>query len=133
MARHYDSDAIPTVYNFFEDVPSTEVREGVHQQVFRGLDAMVGFTKLTPGMEPGPHSHPWEQIAFIFSGTCDFHVGDEVVSVEEGDIFEIPPGETHYAVPNSDEPCINLDVWPLREDYLDRTDYQTEFVRYEDE
>lgn len=131
MARHYKEDEIPEVYNFVEDIPGREVREGVHQKVFRGLNGLVGFTTLEPGMEPGPHSHPWEQIAFIYSGTCDFHVGDEVVSVEEGDIFVIPPGETHYAVPNSDEPCVNLDFWPLREDYLDRTEYQSEFIRYE--
>jgi len=129
MARQYDESAIPSVYNL-EDIPSTEVREGVHQQVFRGMDAIIGFTRLEPEMEPGPHSHPWEQIAFIYDGSCTFHVGDDSVEVEKGDVLFIPPDVEHYAEATN-ETCFNLDVWPLREDYLDRTDYQDEWVKHE--
>lgn len=92
---------------------------------------MIGRTVLEPGCEVGPHSHPWEQIAYIESGACDFHLGEEVVQVSEGDIFVIPGGVEHYADPTGyDEPVVNLDAWPLREDYLPRTFYQDEFEEY---
>lgn len=132
MVRHYDEDRIPTVYNL-EDIPGFDIRTGVTQQVFRGLDLLVGFTTIEPEMEAKPHSHPWEQITIIFEGQCDFTVGDETFAVEEKDVFFIPPDVEHYAEPNSEEPCINLDLWALREDYLPRTDYQTEFVDYDAE
>lgn len=129
MVRDWHDDEVPAVYNWYEDIPTVELREGVRQQVFRGMHAVIGLTELDPGCEVGPHSHPWEQLAFILEGECDFHVGDEVVQVGPGDMFFIPPSAEHYADPTGyDETVVNLDVWPLREDYLPRTDYQTEWV-----
>lgn len=134
MVRQWHDDAVPTVYNWYEDIPTVEIREGVYQQVFRGMHSIIGLTKLEPSLEPGPHSHPWEQLAFILEGECDFHVGDEVLQVGPGDMFFIPPSVEHYADPSDyDEPVVNLDVWPLREDYLPRTEYQSEWVEYDNE
>lgn len=132
MVRHYHEDEIPTVYNI-EDIPGFDIRQGVEQKIFRGIDLMLGFTTLEPGMQAKPHSHPWEQITIIFEGQCDFTVGNETIAVEEKDVFFIPPGVDHYAEPNSDEPCVNLDLWALREDYVHRAKYQSEFVTYDDE
>lgn len=127
MVQHYDPEAIPQVYHI-DDIPTHDTREGVQSRAFRGVDTMVGIGTLHPEMEAKPHSHPWEQVVYIVDGECDFHVGDEVVSVEEGNIFVIPPDVEHCAETTSDEPCLNMDIWPLREDYLYRTEYQNEFV-----
>jgi quercetin dioxygenase-like cupin family protein len=127
MVRHYDPEEIPAVYNVFEDIPQRKVREGVYQRMFRGLNLTMSWVRIEPGMETRPHSHPWEQVVFVVEGTADFHVDGEHISVEEGDVFFIPPNVEHYEEPNSDEPCILMDIWQMREGFLDLTDYQTEF------
>lgn len=131
MPRQYHPEKIPQVYNI-DDMPATEIRDGVSQKVFRGLDSLIGITTLEPGLETAPHSHPWEQVAYIMEGSCEFYVGDRSVHVAEGDMFVIPPGVDHYADP-TEESVVNLDVWPLREDYLPRSKYQKEFVTYDHE
>lgn len=128
MVQHYDPAQIPAVYNI-DDIPEYNTRPGVTSRTFRGVDSMVGLATLGPEMEPKPHSHPWEQVVFIHDGSTKFHVGDEVVELSTGDIMVIPPGVEHCAAPHTDEPCTNVDIWPLREDYLHRTEYQTEFLR----
>lgn len=126
MVRRYDADEIPAVYNVSE-MPVHEREPGVQQRYFRGLDTLAGFTRVTSEREEAsPHSHPWEQLCFIVDGACDFHVGDETVSVEEGDIFFVPPDTPHYSDPPEDE-CTIMFFGPLREDYAERTAYQTEF------
>lgn len=127
MVRHYDPEEIPAVYNVFEEVPEREVREGVTIRMFRGLNLTMSWVRIEPGMETRPHAHPWEQIVHVLEGSADFHVGDEVVSVSAGDVFLIPPDVEHYEEPNSDEPCLLMDIWQLREGFLDLTAYQREF------
>lgn len=125
MVREYDSDEIPAVYAK-EELPVHEGSTGVTQQYFRGLDTLVGFTRLTSEKTASPHSHPWEQINFVLEGACEFHVGDEVVRATAGDIFVIPPDVPHTAEPPT-EPCEILFTGPLREDYAVKTEYQREF------
>jgi quercetin dioxygenase-like cupin family protein len=112
-----------------DEIPAVEVRDGVRKQVLREVDSMVGVSTLEPGLEVGPHSHPWERIAFILEGECAFQVVDDVVRVGEGDLFVVPPNVEHYADPSPyDEGVVNVDVWPLQEGYLPRTEYQSEFA-----
>lgn len=127
MVRAYDEAAIPSVYNL-QDVPAVRDEPGVTQKVFRGLDQMVGFTVIRPEKEDAePHSHPYEQVNMLVEGRLDFVVGDERVSLEPYDILEIPPGVEHTSRVASDEPAVLLAFWPLREDRLWATEYQTEF------
>lgn len=126
MVQHYHPDQIPQVYNI-RDIPEFDTRPGVTSRAFRGVDTMVGLSTLEPEMEPKPHSHPWEQVVFIHEGRTKFHVADEVVELSEGDVFVIPPSVEHCAEPFEDDSCVNVDIWPLREDYLYRTEYQSEF------
>lgn len=127
MVQHYDREAIPQVYNI-DEIPTFDTREGVESRAFRGVDTLVGIASLYPEMERKPHRHPWEQVVCILEGECNFHVDDEVVSVSKGDMFVIPPDVEHCAETTSDEPCLNMDIWPLREDYVYRTEYQEEFL-----
>lgn len=125
MVRDYLEDEIPAIYSR-DEMPVHESSPGVTQQYFRGLDTLVGFTTLTPEKTANPHSHPWEQINFVLEGECDFHVGDEIVTVSEGDIFTIQPGVSHTAEP-PEETCTIMFTGPLREDYAAKTEYQREF------
>jgi quercetin dioxygenase-like cupin family protein len=80
---------------------------------------------LEPGMEVRPHSHPFEQLAYILAGRVRFTVGDEVVEVGAGEVLRIPPDVVHCGEPIGSETAINLDVFaPVRDDYRHLTEYQ---------
>lgn len=41
------------------------------------------------------HSHPTDEVYFVFSGKGYCHIGGERFAVESGDVVEIPPDVTH--------------------------------------
>lgn len=95
-----------------------KVREGVERKAFSGQGATVALNRLMPGHEPRPHHHPHEQIAYILSGTMDFHVNGEVHRVAAGGLLVIPPNAEHWGVVVGDQPVLNLDVFtPKRAEY----------------
>lgn len=109
----------------WKSLPREEVRPGVTRTAFRGDNAMMVMNWLEPGMEVKPHSHPFEQLAFIISGRVRFTVGDDVVEVGAGEVLRIPPNVIHCGEPVGDEVAVNLDVFaPVREDYRHLTAYQ---------
>ena len=76
-------------------------------------------------METRPHSHPFEQLAYIVSGRMKFVIGDDVFEAAAGSMIRIPPNIEHYGEPIGDEPVLNLDVFsPIREDYKHLVEYQ---------
>lgn len=99
-------------------LPWKHIRPGVEQKAFSGNGATLALHRLQPGHEPKPHKHPNEQLAYIVSGTADFHVGDKIVRLGPGGIIAIPPGVMHHAVVVGDEEVINIDVFtPARPEY----------------
>lgn len=94
------------------------IRAGVEQKAFSGNGATIALHRLQPDHEPKPHKHENEQIAYIVSGTVDFHVGDEVVRMGPGSVIAVPPNTMHHAVVIGDEEVINIDVFtPARPEY----------------
>lgn len=94
------------------------IRPGVAQKAFSGNGATIAMHRLQPDHEPKPHSHIYEQIAYIVSGTVDFHVGDEVIRMGPGSIITVPSNVIHHAVVVGDEEVINIDVFtPARPEY----------------
>ncbi|MCX2698278.1 cupin domain-containing protein [Ochrobactrum chromiisoli] len=94
------------------------IRAGVEQKAFSGNGATLALHRLQPGHEPKPHKHPNEQIAYIVSGTADFHIGESVTRMGPGGIVVIPPDIMHHAVVVGDEEVINIDVFtPARPEY----------------
>lgn len=127
MVRKYNPSEIPSVYNLRE-APVAKEGTGFEQVVFRGLDQMVGMTTIGPEREDKPpHSHPWEQMNIVMDGEVDFIVDNERISLSKHDAVEIPPDVPHASRAVSDEPATLLAFWPLREDRVDATEYQTEF------
>jgi len=111
-------------YNWNE-LPRETARHGLERVGFRGDHAMVVMNWLYPGFIPRPHSHPFEQLAFIVQGRVRLHVGDEIFECGPGSMVRVPPDVVHWAEPVGDEVCLNLDVFsPVREDYLHLVDYQ---------
>ncbi len=94
------------------------VREGVERKAFSGDGATMALHRLWPGHEPRPHSHPYEQLVYIMAGKVAFHVGDEMIVLEEGGLLVVPPNVLHHAEVIGNEPVLNLDVFvPRRADY----------------
>lgn len=102
----------------WNDMEWKPIRAGVDQKAISGEGATVALHRLQPDHEPKPHKHPHEQIAYIISGSVDFHVGDEVIRMGPGGMLVVPPDTMHYAVVVGDEEVINLDVFtPRRPEY----------------
>ena len=55
-------------------IPWTPVRPGVERKAFSGEGATVALHRLMPKHEPRPHSHSYEQIAYILAGQMRFHI-----------------------------------------------------------
>ncbi len=109
----------------WDSLPKEVVRPGVERTGFSGDNVLMVMNWLQPGMETRPHSHPFEQLAYIVSGRMKFVVGDEVFDAEPGCVIRIPPNVEHYGEPIGDEPVLNLDVFsPIREDYRHLVEYQ---------
>jgi quercetin dioxygenase-like cupin family protein len=108
--------AIPQID--WSSIPWKPVRPGVERKGFTGNGSTVALHRLHPGHQAIPHQHPHEQIAYIISGTIDFHVGEEVIRLGPGGLIAIPPNTMHHGVVVGDEPVLNLDVFtPTRPEY----------------
>jgi quercetin dioxygenase-like cupin family protein len=126
MVRDYDRGEIPTKYSL-DDLPARE-GEGSTQHFLRGIDSMVGVTKLDPGREADAHSHPWEQLTVVVDGSCRFYVDGTRMDAAAGDAFFVPPDAEHRAV-TDDDACTLLFAGPLREDalaYVDQAEFPTD-------
>lgn len=109
----------------WDTLPREEVRPGVSRTAFRGDNALMVMNWLQPGMEVRPHSHPFEQLAYILAGRVKFTIGENVVEVGPGEMVRIPPDVMHCGEPIGDEVAVNLDVFaPVRDDYRHLTAYQ---------
>ena len=96
-----------------------EVRKGIKRKVFTGEGATMALNFIEPGHDPKPHSHVHEQLVYIITGECYFHVDKDMYPLTEGGLLYIPPNVEHYIVVKGKEPVINLGIFsPKRSDYL---------------
>jgi len=109
----------------WDTLPKEVVRPGVERCGFSGDQVLMVMNWLEPGMQVNPHSHPFEQLAYIIQGTMKFVIGDEVFEAGPGTMIRIPPDVEHYGEPIGTETVLNLDVFsPIREDYKHLVEYQ---------
>jgi quercetin dioxygenase-like cupin family protein len=109
----------------WDSLPKEAVRPGVERVGFSGENVLMVMNWLQPGMDVRPHSHPFEQLAYIVSGRMKFTVGDEIFDAGPGSVIRIPPDVVHCGEPQGDEPVLNLDVFsPIRDDYRHLVEYQ---------
>jgi quercetin dioxygenase-like cupin family protein len=129
MVRDYDRAAIPSAYDL-ADAPTVRDEPGFTQSVFRGVDQLIGFSQIGPAYPDGePHTHPYEQANLLVDGRVDMLIDGEVVELRPYDAVTIPPEVPHTARAVAGESATLVAFWPLREDRLDGTEYQTEFPR----
>ena len=103
----------------WEDVPDEPVRPGVRRRGFGTENVLLVLNECEPGMDLRPHSHDFDQIAFITRGRAVYHIGEEPNEVGPGSVMLIPAGVEHYIEPLGEETVENIDVFaPARGDYL---------------
>jgi quercetin dioxygenase-like cupin family protein len=87
----------------------------------RGDQSLITVNWFHPGIpaEAPPHSHPFDQVSFVFQGTLEFDVDGQTYVVSAGEVLLIPADAPHTARLLGDEVALNVDVYaPVREDYL---------------
>jgi quercetin dioxygenase-like cupin family protein len=102
------------------DLPVDRVGSTYRMAALGGDDATVGLHWFEPDHPPwpAPHSHPYDQLAFVLQGAMRFTLGDETRDVVGPAVVWIPADMPHSADVIGDEPCFNLDVFGLvREDF----------------
>ena len=89
-----------------------EVVDGVYlTQLAAGEEMSVLHYHIYPGARVPEHSHPHEQVGFVYSGTVTFEVGGEEFVLGTGESYSIPGDEPHAAVNNADHPVDGIDVF----------------------
>lgn len=117
------------VHSVLAELPCESVADGVlTRTAIRGDGCLITMNWLQPHhAEQPPHSHPFDQTAFLFQGTMEFDVGEERFEVKAGEVLQIPANAPHTARVIGDEVAFNIDVFaPVREDYLYLTEHQVE-------
>ena len=111
----------------WKDLEREDVREGVRRSGFGTENVLIVLNECTPGMAGNPHTHEFDQIAYIESGRGTYHIGEVAHPIEPGSILLIPAGEVHEIVPEGDEVVRNIDIFtPLRGDLAHLLDWMSE-------
>lgn len=97
--------------------PAVEAAEGVHlAQLAAGERASLQHFRIDPGATVAPHDHPHEQVGWLVSGRLAFDVDGTERSVDAGDSYAIPGGETHGATNPGTEAAVGVELFvPARE------------------
>src|SRR6516225_11223367 len=75
-------------------------------------DALVAFNWIQPGHPEVPHhSHPYDQLALILSGTLELDLDGDVYTVAAGELLYIPAGVPHTGKVIGDEVVLNIDLF----------------------
>ena len=117
------------IHSIIADLPRESVADGaLTRAAVRGDASMITMNWLQPHHEEQPqHSHPFDQIAFVFEGVMEFDVGEERFLVRAGEVLQIPARVPHTARVVGDEVAFNIDVFaPVRDDYLHLTAHQND-------
>lgn len=91
------------------------------RKFFTGKNATVAFLTLKEGCVVPEHSHESEQFSYISTGSLQFRIGGEDVTVSAGEVVHIPSRVPHSAVALVDS--TGIDVFsPIRTDWVDGSD-----------
>lgn len=115
----------PAAYRF-DQLPVDYLKPGLSRTGIRTDDSLVTINWFAPGFRSsGQHSHPFDQLSFVLTGTLAFFVGDETYTLRAPSVLHIPGDVPHGAQPVGDEQVLNVDVFaPIRDDFRHLTSYQ---------
>ncbi len=99
-----------------EDLPVTEMLEGVFRRAVYLEGVMLTFFDFEPGRQIPEHAHPHEQISYVLEGEMVFTLDGQTCTLRAGEGATIPSNVPHSAT--FPGPARVMDAWhPVREDY----------------
>lgn len=106
----------------WSEVETEQLNPLLTRQFITGAQAMLSRIVLTKGCLVPTHSHPNEQLAFVFQGALRFVLSDGTThTVRSGEVLVIPGNLAHSA--EALEDTINFDIFaPPRQDWIDKDD-----------
>jgi quercetin dioxygenase-like cupin family protein len=81
----------------WDQLPLEKVTEMVARKVIAGADDVVAQTYLKKGALVPRHAHAAEQMVYVLQGALRAIVGDEEITVREGELLRIPRRAAHQA------------------------------------
>jgi quercetin dioxygenase-like cupin family protein len=105
----------------WDEVPVETVNPLLDRQMVVGEQVMVARLHLKKGCVVPMHSHHNEQITHVQSGSMQFTVNGQEITVRSGEFLCIPPNAPHTALVLED--TVDIDIFtPPRQDWIDKTD-----------
>ncbi|KKB11284.1 cupin [Devosia geojensis] len=104
VSRTTDGQKVPTSWG--------ELNWKITNDTMSGTEMTLGTCRIEPGQRNPLHSHPnCEEFLYVMSGSCEHKLGEEVVTLNAGDVIRIPRDVPHWARCTSSEPMIALIVF----------------------
>ena len=101
----------------WDEIALEKITEMISQKIVAGDREMLAQIYLKRGALVPMHSHESEQMTYILQGALRVLVGDEEITVREGEVLHIPSWTPHQA--EALEDTFELDVFsPVRRDWV---------------
>ncbi len=101
-----------------KDRTALDLAPGARTQTFWGDNMLLSLVSIDANSTVPRHTHPHEQAGMVIEGELEMGIGDEVKTLQPGDMYIIPGGVEHYAK-TGDAPAKALDVFsPVRAEFM---------------
>lgn len=105
----------------WDEIALEKVTEMISRKIITGEREMIAQIYLKRGCIVPLHSHEAEQITYVLTGSMKFLIGDDEITVREGEVLVIPSWLPHQA--EALEDTFEMDIFsPIRHDWLNHTD-----------
>jgi len=91
----------------------------------KGQNLMLCWIQMKKGTQLPVHDHPHEQVSYVVSGRVRWEIEGRHCDGRAGTAVSFPPNQRHGCLVLED--CVIVDAFtPLRQDYLDGAEVQTQ-------
>jgi len=103
------------------EIPEEHVTDLFARRFFTGDKITLAFLTIKKGCVIPRHQHESEQFSYCMTGALKFRIGDEEMTLNAGELVQIPSNVPHEAVALED--FTGIDAFsPIRKDWVDGTD-----------
>jgi unsaturated pyranuronate lyase len=103
------------------EIPEENVTDLFSRKFFTGENITFAFLTIRKGSVVPLHHHDSEQFSYCITGSLQFRIGDEELTLKAGELVQIPPDVPHEAVAFEDFTGIDIFA-PIRKDWRDGSD-----------
>jgi quercetin dioxygenase-like cupin family protein len=110
-----------SIVHRWDEIGLEKVTELISRKIVVGDRQMVAQVYLKRGAQVPVHAHESEQLVYVLKGALRCRVGDEPLTVREGEVLHVPSGVRHQA--EAIEDTFELAMFsPIREEWLPTRD-----------